>query len=152
MNFDSFKKSVEAAGLKAIDCGKYHWRIEGGAQAVNWYPVSRKRTIYINGTEGGISFPGSEALAIEAAKGHLGKDKQHRQGRNARLRIKRKLLRKDPHCFGCQELLTMATATLDHIIPIGKGGTNAEGNYQLACEPCNTKKADKILLSERSDT
>jgi hypothetical protein len=32
----------------------------------------------------------------------------------------------------------------DHVIPVAKGGGNAEANIQILCQPCNLKKADKI--------
>lgn len=34
------------------------------------------------------------------------------------------------------------TLTVDHIIPISRGGMNKRKNYVPACEPCNMEKGD----------
>jgi len=34
--------------------------------------------------------------------------------------------------------------TIDHIIPISKGGKWEIGNLQTACKPCNCKKDNKV--------
>ena len=34
----------------------------------------------------------------------------------------------------------------DHIIPVAKGGGNAENNIQLLCEYCNLQKSDRIAF------
>jgi hypothetical protein len=34
------------------------------------------------------------------------------------------------------------TATVDHILPVSRGGTNARWNVTAACKGCNTAKAD----------
>lgn len=140
--FEKFLEKCKAKGLQAFDFGNGHWQIRGGAQLVNWYPTSKKRSIYIDKTSGRISFSGTEALAIEAAIGNLGKEKTKRT--QAKKKIKARLLRKDPRCFKCKRNLTFEIATLDHIIPLAKGGTNKESNFQLACEPCNLSKADHL--------
>jgi 5-methylcytosine-specific restriction endonuclease McrA len=41
-----------------------------------------------------------------------------------------------PGC-GCRKL------TVDHIIPLSKGGSNWPGNIQLLCRPCNAAKCDR---------
>lgn len=33
--------------------------------------------------------------------------------------------------------------SIDHIIPLSKGGTNEIGNIDLVCKPCNTKKGTR---------
>lgn len=39
--------------------------------------------------------------------------------------------------------------TLDHVLPASKGGPKSWKNIVTACEPCNTKKADKTLGQAR---
>lgn len=56
-------------------------------------------------------------------------------------------------CFYCnkgvfkkdQSLLPLAT--IDHYVPLSKGGANNMGNLVLSCKPCNSEKAD-ILPEE----
>lgn len=35
--------------------------------------------------------------------------------------------------------------TLDHIVPLSKGGTNRPDNLQTLCMPCNSKKGTKVI-------
>jgi len=35
--------------------------------------------------------------------------------------------------------------TIDHIIPLVKGGAKLRNNRQTACKKCNTKKGDTLL-------
>ena len=147
MSFKGFEVRCHASGLKAIDCGNGHWRIVGGKREVNWYPTSKKRTVYVNGESGRITFSGTEGLAIEAAIGNIGKEKQQRIEGGLKVKIKKKLLKADPRCFKCRCQLDRKTATLDHRIPLAKGGTNAESNLQLACEKCNVSKADSFEVT-----
>lgn len=41
--------------------------------------------------------------------------------------------------------LLMNTATLDHVIPLAKGGSHTLDNLRCACAECNSLKQDKIL-------
>ena len=53
-----------------------------------------------------------------------------------RSRMKR---RKRRFCANCG---TASNLTIDHIIPLSKGGLNEVSNLQMLCEPCNAQKAD----------
>jgi len=46
-------------------------------------------------------------------------------------------------CFYCHEDLQGA-GTIDHYIPLSKGGTNYPSNIVLACWPCNNRKRAKL--------
>lgn len=45
-------------------------------------------------------------------------------------------------CAYCGVRVTKKRATIDHVKPLSRGGTNARRNMVLACQPCNTRKAD----------
>lgn len=47
-------------------------------------------------------------------------------------------------CALCGMPLTFEEATLDHIVPLSKGGTNDISNLQLAHKKCNWEKGDTI--------
>lgn len=50
-------------------------------------------------------------------------------------------------CFCCGTRLTLRpncenTLTVDHAVPLSRGGKNKRHNYVPACEPCNMEKGD----------
>ncbi len=47
-------------------------------------------------------------------------------------------------CHYCGEKFKPDELTMDHLIPISRGGKNNKGNVVPACKPCNNKK--KYLL------
>lgn len=55
-------------------------------------------------------------------------------------------------CTYCDRLLTREPSprqrTLDHILPLARGGTNHSGNHAAACRTCNFSKHDRILFYE----
>lgn len=59
-----------------------------------------------------------------------------------KLRIMKKT---DFKCAICKADLTEKEPHIDHIIPLSKGGGNAESNLQALCWQCNLKKGTKIL-------
>lgn len=60
---------------------------------------------------------------------------------------RRRLFKADPHCSYCGCELNWGTATLDHVVPRSKGGTDSMDNLVLACQPCNVRKADQLLAT-----
>ena len=46
-------------------------------------------------------------------------------------------------CAGCQTHLLARNLTVDHIIPLSKGGTDHLENLQLLCGACNSLKGNK---------
>jgi len=45
-------------------------------------------------------------------------------------------------CYYCAEALEKSGATMDHIVPIARGGRSTPGNVVVACKSCNTQKRD----------
>jgi 5-methylcytosine-specific restriction endonuclease McrA len=51
----------------------------------------------------------------------------------------------DYRCLCCGEIFKFDELTVDHIIPIAKGGTSNIDNLQPLCMPCNKSKCDRII-------
>ena len=49
-------------------------------------------------------------------------------------------------CYYCHETFTKENLTMDHIIPLSRGGCSTKGNIVIACKMCNTKKRDSLLV------
>ena len=47
--------------------------------------------------------------------------------------------------YGVTELNRVVKLTVDHIVPVSKGGTNDISNLQLLCETCNHIKDNRII-------
>ena len=47
-------------------------------------------------------------------------------------------------CYYCRRTVGAKTLTMDHIVPLGRGGTSVRGNVAASCKDCNTRK--KSLL------
>src|ERR1700758_1874671 len=53
-------------------------------------------------------------------------------------------------CHYCGQKFAPKELTMDHIVPIARGGTSTQGNVVPSCRPCNQKKklatpAEEIL-------
>lgn len=59
---------------------------------------------------------------------------------------RRQYLRKSDTCLIRSKIeKTLIFATIDHIIPLTKNGSNDISNLVTACQRCNSKKSNKIL-------
>lgn len=48
-------------------------------------------------------------------------------------------------CYLCELPIAFGNDSIDHILPIAKGGTNVRENLAVACRVCNSRKKDKLL-------
>ena len=46
-------------------------------------------------------------------------------------------------CYHCNERFKPADLTMDHLIPIARGGKSSKNNCVPSCKACNTKKGHK---------
>ena len=58
-------------------------------------------------------------------------------------------------CYYCHMRLEKKEATMDHKVPLSRGGVSSRSNVVLSCKPCNAKKkywtpAEIILQSKKS--
>ena len=55
-------------------------------------------------------------------------------------------LRDNYRCLYCSTKVNNNTATMDHVLPLSKGGKTTWNNIATACSPCNTRKEDKLHM------
>lgn len=56
--------------------------------------------------------------------------------------LRKEMIKRDPFCVECGET-NQSLLTIDHIVPIAKGGTNDESNLRVLCILCNDEKGAK---------
>jgi len=49
-------------------------------------------------------------------------------------------------CHYCRRKVGAAALTMDHIVPLGRGGRSVRGNVVPACKACNTRKRSALPL------
>lgn len=54
--------------------------------------------------------------------------------------------RQEGHCFYCPSTEDL---TVEHLIPVSRGGVTSVGNIVLGCRPCNSRKGSKTLTEYR---
>lgn len=91
------------------------------------------------------NWKGGEKTYLERMRGH----NQRRRDKTAGIPVDRKYIKllkaaQRNQCFYCGEDMGN-TATLEHLTPVSKGGTNANHNIVLACKSCNSRKHDSTF-------
>lgn len=123
-----------------------HFQIRGRL-LVNYYPFSRKRTAYVAATTHG-QHNVSPTQAVEMAFtpppiAPAAKKDARRGGRSKRQR--KSLIKRDgAFCHWCGCMVTLQTSTVEHVIPLHRGGLDNSNNRVLACKPCNEARGHNM--------
>lgn len=139
----TLKQLAEQRGLKVVEKAPGHFHLTGGPLLVNYYPTSKKRTAYVAGTTGRRSGVTPEQ-AVEmcftppTVRGITRFDPRRGKYRPVRRRMMKG--QKQVKCHWCPTMITLDTSTLDHVIPLYRGGLDNANNRVLACHPCNTRR------------
>ncbi|HYD49427.1 MAG TPA: HNH endonuclease [Terriglobales bacterium] len=51
-------------------------------------------------------------------------------------------------CHYCGESFAPAELTMDHLVPLARGGRSNKGNLVPACKQCNTRKKSDLAFEE----
>lgn len=54
-------------------------------------------------------------------------------------------------CHYCQQKFPPAELTMDHLVPLVRGGRSTKGNLVPACKDCNTKKKHQLVFEWQRD-
>lgn len=136
-------------GLEVREPTAGHVQLLGRGMLVNWYPTSKRRTAYCAGAHAGRPYCTARDV-IELALGQAPEASQKRAKRNSSRmrRMRRKLHAADPRCHWCRAELELEASTVDHVIPLSRGGSNRDDNVVLACQPCNQRRGNALPGSE----
>ena len=52
-------------------------------------------------------------------------------------------------CYYCRRTVGHKALTMDHIVPLGRGGTSSRGNVAPACKGCNNRKKAMLPIEWR---
>ncbi|MGH7326354.1 MAG: HNH endonuclease [Candidatus Rokuibacteriota bacterium] len=47
-------------------------------------------------------------------------------------------------CYYCRRQVGSRALTMDHLVPLGRGGRSIRGNVVPACKECNTRKKAQV--------
>jgi 5-methylcytosine-specific restriction endonuclease McrA len=60
---------------------------------------------------------------------------------------KRLYVAQECRCFYCDKAIHIEDATIDHLVPVAKGGADHWQNHVVACAPCNGEKSHGDLTT-----
>jgi len=49
-------------------------------------------------------------------------------------------------CYHCGEKFSPKELTMDHLVPIVRGGKSTKGNLVPSCKPCNSERKYRLLF------
>jgi 5-methylcytosine-specific restriction protein A len=49
-------------------------------------------------------------------------------------------------CYYCGNKFTPQALTMDHVVPLVRGGRSTKGNLVPACKECNTRKKQRLAF------
>jgi len=108
-----------------------------GALLVNYYPNSKNKSAYVAGTKKALKGVTHEQAIDMCFNAPVSQGKNDTRGRNGRRKRAQMLKKGITKCYWCKCPLTLDTSTIEHIIPLVRGGLEHSNNRTLACEDCN---------------
>lgn len=135
------KRLCAQNAVELIDKGNGHFQIKGPL-LVNYYPNSKMRSAYVAGTNKATTDVSPEQAVKMSLAPPAGLEKTKRKG--SYKSAKKRLFKKSKICCWCNDPLTLEKATVEHIVPLSRGGLNNANNMKLACKGCNQKRGNEM--------
>jgi 5-methylcytosine-specific restriction protein A len=77
-------------------------------------------------------------LILEADPAHVSRERERARKLRASAWWQRRLAK--GACAYCSQKFAARDLTMDHVVPIARGGRSARGNVVPSCKPCNNAK------------
>lgn len=133
-------------GVEVVEKSPGHFHLKGAAYLVNYYPLSKAQTAYVAGTTEALKHT-TPAQAVAIAAGTEGFKIATIDRRPKNSKAKRWALWEagKRSCFWCcQPFRIFAETTLEHVIPLSRGGLDNPNNYALSHERCNRDRGNLL--------
>lgn len=147
IDFNKFNQIAREAGLDAERVSTRKWRMHGVFTAE--YDSVTQRVCIPGKT---LACRGDPYDAVRLANGTRSSFSDTREERRQYPEIRKHLWVKCPRCHYCEIEMSFEEASLDHFIPLSKGGRSHPDNFVLSCVPCNRWKANDIVVEVSTAT
>lgn len=146
------RAAAAARGALVLAFANGHFQIRG-ALVVNYYPFAKRRTAYVSATTRGIrdaSIDQAVALAFEAPAIARGDTKAERGNSGRYKRWKQRMWNRGFRlCHWCSLPMNRVHAdplqmTVDHKIPLARGGLDNPNNWVGAHSKCNSARGSDM--------
>jgi 5-methylcytosine-specific restriction enzyme A len=92
-------------------------------------------------------------VEVEADPAHVRREREKARQLRASAWWRRRLQR--GLCAYCGGTFQSRELTMDHVVPIARGGRSVKGNVVASCKPCNARKklltpAEQLMLARRA--
>lgn len=150
--FHDLQAVCQDLGASLKDCGNGHWQVRGGpfAKPINYYPGTRK--VYLSGAVRGYFVRDicDEIESLAEGQKPKGGSRVRRMKSSEARKVRGNLwFRGTRCCHWCNKRFESEdSATIDHVVPLSKGGSNRQDNLVLACEECNAERADSLAAGD----
>lgn len=149
MSLDDLKAIATRHGVEVVDRGYGHFQLKG-VLLVNFYPNARKPSAYVAGTTAGKKMVTADEACRMALQPPAMVNRAEKARRKAQTKTKYRLIARIESvapsvdgkyfCIWCADRFLPSELTVEHVIPLARGGLNNDNNRALACAPCNTTR------------
>ena len=92
-------------------------------------------------------------VEVEADPAHVRREREKARQLRASAWWRRRLQR--GLCAYCGDAFQPRELTMDHVVPVARGGRSVKGNVVASCKPCNVRKkvltpAEQLLLARQA--
>ena len=92
-------------------------------------------------------------VEVEADPAHVRREREKARQLRASAWWRRRLQRR--LCAYCGGTFSERELTMDHVVPVARGGRSVRGNVVASCKPCNVRKklltaAEQLLLARQA--
>lgn len=146
---ETLEKEAAAHGMDFKKCSTYHYQVHG-VYLLNIYPTSER--VHIQGSNAAMHFKSVEEL-LYLANGRKTPSKtvpekrlKPKQGYQMKMKLWSSGIR---NCFVCLgEFRDFSEVTLEHKVPLSRGGSNRYDNLALSHEICNHARGDTLTVAK----